>query len=64
LKNPKTLRKATRKLKKATKKEKKYKEALDEYIEARAEYINAKNATNCSLHITSALSALNERLEC
>ena len=64
LKNPKTLRKATRELKKATKKEKKYKEALDKYIEARAEYINAKNATNRSLHITSALSALNERLEC
>ena len=64
LKNRKTLKKATKKLKKATKKEKKYKEALDEYIEARAEYLNAKNATNRSLHITSALSALNERLEC
>ena len=63
LRNKKSMRKARRRLKKLTKQEKSYKKDLDKLIDAQAEYVNAKNATNRSLHISSALWLLNERLE-
>ena len=63
LKNKKTLKKAWNRFDELAKDEKKYRKQLDKTIDKYAKYLNEKNATNRSLHISSALSALNERLE-